>query len=243
MSSDRRAAAGTPDEPGQPATPGAPAAPATSGAPATPGAPGVLSGACVVLPLVPGFVRPPARRRPLPDAVAVRMLPIPDSAPPYDDEPGGPVSAAGPLSPGGPVPPGRRPARHLTVAAGPAGAAAARAQGRAAAPGWPSQFAQVLAETLAGSRPQRQLAPWTTERARRHIQRLGPLLAAGQQPRVRRVVTFRPATDVVEMTVIVGVGSRVRALAVRLERDGPHRASPGRDAQAARWVAVAVEAA
>lgn len=169
------------------------------------------------------------------------MLPIPDSAPPYDDEPGGPVS------PGLPVPPGRRPARHLTVAAGPAGAAgpaaAARAQGPAAAPGWPSQFAQVLAETLAGSRPQRQLAPWTTERARRHIQRLGPLLAAGQQPRVRRVVTFRPATDVVEMTVIVGVGSRVRALAVRLERDGPHRASPGRDAQAARWVAVAVEAA
>jgi hypothetical protein len=261
MSSDRRASAGTPDGPGQPATPGAPAtpgtpkAPAGPGAPATSGAPGALSGACVVLPLVPGFVRPPARRRPLPDAVAVRMLPVPDSAPPYDDEQGGPVPAAGtgpaagPVSPGRPVPPGRRPARHLTAvagpeaAAGPAAAAAARAQDPAAPPGWPSQFAQVLAETLAGSRPQRQIAPWTTERARRHIRRLGPLLAAGQQPRVRRVVTFRPATDVVEMTVIVGVGSRVRALAVRLERDGPHRASPGRDAQAARWVAVAVEAA
>ena len=262
MSSDRRASAGTPDGPGQPATPGAPA---------TSRAPGALSGACVVLPLVPGFVRPPARRRPLPDAVAVRMFPIPDSAPPYDDEQGGPVPAAstgpaastrpaastgpaaGPVSPGRPVPPGRRPARHLTVVAGPAAAAgptaaaaaaaAARAQGTAAAPGWPSQFAQVLAETLAGSRPQRQIAPWTTEQARRHIRHLGPLLAAGQQPRVRRVVTFRPATDVVEMTVIVGVGSRVRALAVRLERDGPRRASPGRDAQAARWVAVAVEAA
>jgi|HubBroStandDraft_3_1064219.scaffolds.fasta_scaffold65817_2 hypothetical protein len=227
MSSDCRAAAGTPDGPGQPATPGAPATPATSGAP------GILSGACVVLPLVPGFVRPPARRRPLPDAVAVRMLPIPDSAPPYDDEQGV-----------------RVPARHLTAVAGPGAtggrtaAAGPRAQdGAAAPPGWPSQFAQVLAETLAGSRPQRQIAPWTTERARRHIRRLGPLLAAGQQPRVRRVVTFRPATDVVEMTVIVGVGSRVRALAVRLERDGPHRASPGRDAQAARWVAVAVEAA
>ena len=227
MSSDCRAAAGTPDGPGQPATPGAPATPATSGAP------GILSGACVVLPLVPGFVRPPARRRPLPDAVAVRMLPIPDSAPPNDDEPGV-----------------RVPARRLTAVAGPGAtggrtaAAGPRAQdGAAAPPGWPSQFAQVLAETLAGSRPQRQIAPWTTERARRHIRRLGPLLAAGQQPRVRRVVTFRPATDVVEMTVIVGVGSRVRALAVRLERDGPHRASPGRDAQAARWVAVAVEAA
>src|ERR1022692_1568621 len=40
----------------------------------------------LVLPLVPGFARPPAERRPLPDAVAVRMLAIPDSAPPYDDE-------------------------------------------------------------------------------------------------------------------------------------------------------------
>jgi hypothetical protein len=229
MSSDRRASAGTPDGPGQPATPEAPA---------TSRAPGALSGACVVLPLVPGFVRPPARRRPLPDAVAVRMFPIPDSAPPYDDEQGGPVPAASTGPGAGPVPPGRRPARHLTVVAGPAAAA-----GPAAPPGWPGQFAQVLAETLAGSRPQRQIAPWTTEQARRHIRRLGPLLAAGQQPRVRRVVTFRPATDVVEMTVIVGVGSRVRALAVRLERDGPRRASPGRDAQAARWVAVAVEAA
>ena len=204
--------------------------------PASPGKPRPrASGSArrLVLPLVPGLDRPPARRRPLPDAAAVRLVVVPDSAPPYDDEQGV-----------------RVPARHLTAVAGPGAtggrtaAAGPRAQdGAAAPPGWPSQFAQVLAETLAGSRPQRQIAPWTTERARRHIRRLGPLLAAGQQPRVRRVVTFRPATDVVEMTVIVGVGSRVRALAVRLERDGPHRASPGRDAQAARWVAVAVEAA
>src|ERR1700733_2178751 len=142
MSSDRRASAGTPDGPGLPATPGAPATSATSGAP------GALSGACVVLPLVPGFARPPARRRPLPDAVAVRMLPIPDSAPPYDDEPGGPVPAAstrpaastgpaasagpapgtgpaastgpagGAVSPGRLVPPGRQPARDLRPVAG-----------------------------------------------------------------------------------------------------------------------------
>jgi hypothetical protein len=125
---------------------------------------------------------------------------------------------------------------------GPA-AAGSPARGPAAPPGWPSQFAQVLAETLAGSRPPRQIKPWTTERARRHIQHLGPLLAAGEQPRVRRVVTYRPSADVVEMTVIVGIGPRVRALAIRLERDGPRRASPGRAAHGARWVAVAVEAA
>ena len=55
-----------------------------------------LSCAPVVLPLVPGFGRPPAERRPLPDAVAVRMLAIPDSAPPYDDE----VAAGQPPGPG-----------------------------------------------------------------------------------------------------------------------------------------------
>src|SRR5712691_9408986 len=30
-------------------------------------------------------------------------------------------------------------------------------------PGWPGRFAQVLAEALAGSRPPRQLVPWTTQ--------------------------------------------------------------------------------
>lgn len=218
-----------------------PAAPAT--AQHVPGEPaaGTLSCAPVVLPLVPGFIRPPAERRPLPDAVAVRMLAIPDSAPPYDDEVAAaqrPDRASDGLPPGVvPRPGGRR------VHERPPAAAGSPARGPAAPPGWPSQFAQVLAETLAGSRPPRQITPWTTERARRHIQRLGPLLAAGEQPRVRRVVTYRPSADVVEMTVIVGIGPKVRALAIRLERDGPRRASPGRAAHGARWVAVAVEAA
>jgi Family of unknown function (DUF6459) len=168
------------------------------------------------------------------------MLAIPDSAPPYDDEvsAGAPAAAAaaGMLA---------RTAGAARAAGQTAGPAVAGPQPRipAVAPGWPGKFAQVLAETLAGARPPRQIAPWTTDRARRHIQHLGPLLAAGDQPRVRRVVTFRPTADVVEMTVIVGVGQRVRALAVRLERDGPRPASPGRDAQAAGWVCTAVEAA
>jgi hypothetical protein len=110
-------------------------------------------------------------------------------------------------------------------------------------PGWPSQFAQVLAETLAGSRPPRQLAPWTTERARDRIRRLGPQLSAGQQPRVRRVVTFRPTADAMEMTVVVGFGQRVHALALRLERSGSTPATAGRAAPGDRWLCVAVEAA
>jgi Family of unknown function (DUF6459) len=108
---------------------------------------------------------------------------------------------------------------------------------------WPSRFAQVLAETLAGSRSQGQIAPWTSDQARRRLRQLGPMLAAGTVPRVRRVVTTCPAAGVVEMTVIVGFGPRVRALAVRLERDGPPRPCRGRDAVQARWVCTAIEAA
>lgn len=133
----------------------------------------------------------------------------------------------------------------------PGGTSTARQPGRplpsgqdpALSPAWPSRFAQALAETLAGSRPPRQMVPWTTEHTRHSIQRLGPRLAAGQQPRVLRVVTSRPACDVLEMTVIVGFGPRVRALAVRLERAGPLPATPGRPAQQARWLCTAIEAA
>ena len=114
--------------------------------------------------------------------------------------------------------------------------------GDRSAPGWQSRFAQVLAETLAGSRPPRQIQPWTTQQAREHIQRLGPRMASAQRPRVRRVVTYRPASDVMEMAVVVGFGSRVRALAVRLERSA---VSPPANLgePAGRWVCTAVEAA
>jgi len=110
-------------------------------------------------------------------------------------------------------------------------------------PGWPAQFAQVLAEALAGSRSPRQLVPWTTERARDRIQRLGPRLSAGQQPRVRRVVTFHPTADAMEMTVVVGFGTRVHALAVRLERAGRGNTVPGRATRPGAWLCTTVEAA
>ena len=108
---------------------------------------------------------------------------------------------------------------------------------------WPSQFAQVLAEALAGARPASQMTPWTTERARAHIRRLGPLLAAGQRPRVQRVLTSRPMDDVVEIAVIVGFGPRTHALAARLERASPQAATPGRPGRQARWLCTAVESA
>jgi Family of unknown function (DUF6459) len=118
-----------------------------------------------------------------------------------------------------------------------------RAGTTAGEPVWPSRFAQVLAETLAGSRPPAQLVPWTTERARSNIRRLGPMLVGRQQPVVRRVLTSRPADGVLEVSVVVGVGPRVRALALRLEREPSQHAAPGRPGRTGRWICTAVEAA
>lgn len=107
------------------------------------------------------------------------------------------------------------------------------------AAGWPSQFAQVLAETLAGARPAQQLTPWTTEQTRRRIRQLGPMLATDQRPRVRRVMTSAPAPGVLEMTAVVGFGPRVRALALRLEHE---QARPYRQG-GSRWCCTAIESA
>jgi hypothetical protein len=117
----------------------------------------------------------------------------------------------------------------------------------AAAPGappdWQDRFAQVLAETLAGARPPRQMVPWTTKEALQRIQRLSPQLASAQRPRVRRVLTSAPAADVIELAVVVGFGPRVRALAVRLERAGAGPRPGQEERAAARWLCTAVEAA
>ena len=178
----------------------------------------------------PSFPVRPGRRRPLPDAIAVYRVPLPDPAPPYDDDQcdGEQRASADPQAPGGPGGPGRPgdPGRQGPTAAG---------VGQ-----WPSQFAQALAETLAGSRSPQQMTPWTTQQARRRIRQLGPMLKAEQRPRVRRVLTSAPATGVVEMTVIVGIGPRIRAMAVRLERTGPERGSPDGERP---WLCTAIEAA
>jgi hypothetical protein len=160
---------------------------------------------------------------------AIRQVAIPLAAPPYDDELAGNDD---PVARGPAPPPGTR------CAARPA-ADPPRGPGTARPPdadpgGWPDQFAQILAETLAGSRPAHQLTPWTTERARRQIRKLGPLLATGQRPRVRRVMTSAPASGVLELTAIVGFGPRVRVLALRLERDETRRG---------RWCCTAIDSA
>jgi len=117
---------------------------------------------------------------------------------------------------------------------------------------WARQFARLLTEALAGARPVRQILPWTSERARGHLGRLTPLFGGGQRPRVLRVITTMPTREVIEMTVIVGVGTRTRALAVRLEQAALHRlARPAEYASrggtslvsAHRWICTDIEAA
>ena len=119
---------------------------------------------------------------------------------------------------------------------------------------WPRQFAVLLAEALTGDRPARQILPWLSQRGSVHLQRLMPLFDSGQGARVQRVMTTQPAPDVIEMTLIVAVGPRIRALAVRLtlapaeQRPGwreklPTRTAEPRTATAARWLCTDIEAA
>jgi hypothetical protein len=122
--------------------------------------------------------------------------------------------------------------RDLTAGAG--GPADAADMHDAAA--WSRQFAVLLAEALAGIRPMGQLRPWLSDRANAQAQRLRPLFGKARQLRVTRVITTRPARHVIEMTVVVDLGPRRRALAIRLEQGTTA-------AQAPRWRCTAVEAA
>ena len=81
----------------------------------------------------------------------------------------------------------------------------------------------LLAEALTGDRPARQIQPWLSQRGSVHLHRLLPLFRGGQRARVQRVLTTQPSPDVIEMTLIVAVGPRIRALAVRLTLAPPEQ--------------------
>jgi hypothetical protein len=210
-----------------------------------------------VIPPYP-FRPPDGGERPWPDPMAIRLVPVPDCNPPFDDElPGGRVltSLVFPLADDAddPGPPpshdddesrgGDAPAEREERPGSDAPAEREVRPGQDELGRWPSQFAQVLTETLAGARPASQLTPWTTERARAHIRRLGPLLAVDRRPRVQRVRATQPAEDVVEVAVVAEFGSRTRALAARLERAEAQPATLGRPGRQARWLCTAIESA
>jgi hypothetical protein len=145
------------------------------------------------------------------DLSAIRLLELTDLGPPFDDDPAAARADADTVA-----------ARHDAL--GPGTATPAPGQNAAAASGpdadgdWARQFARLLTEALSGARPVRQILPCTSDRARVQLRALMPLFAGGQRPRVLRVIATRPARDVIEMTVIAGLGARTRALAVRLQR-------------------------
>jgi hypothetical protein len=194
------------------------------------------------------------------DLSALRLLALPDLGPPFDDDPaaGAIVTAeAGTVGLGRSNRDGAATAATVDAAA-PSDAGARAAQARADSD-WARQFALLLSEALGGARPVRQILPWTTERARLSLDRLMPLFRGARRPRVLRVITTRPTPDVIEMTVVVGLERRTRALAVRLERTDPaeagqsgrrdqnarlKQAARSRPAQVGpRWLCTAIEAA
>jgi len=186
----------------------------------------------------------PSARPPVPESAlgGLRLIEVPSDWPPYDCEvhgtacpAAGEVSVPSPYAnrecgaPGGAEPPG--PSLTFSAADGPADPVVA----------WSRQFAQVIAEILAGARSPRQLAPWTTERVRDRISLLTQTLTPGQRPRIRRIMTSRPAARVVEMTVVLSFGPRSRALALRLEQLPGREPAPGLPARPARWLCTEIE--
>lgn len=168
---------------------------------------------------------------------SVKLLEVPDVAPPFDGEvrPARTAESAVPTCDDD-VPSRVTERASSAPLSAQAGCRHAAGGGHAADCGdWTRQFAALLVETLSGARPLRQLMPWMSGRAQVHLRRVAPVLRCGQRPRVLRVLASQPQDDVVEMSVIVGLGSRTRALAVRLEA--------ARASQPARWLCTDIEAA
>jgi len=193
----------------------------------------------------------------LPEPLALRLAVVPDGAPPYDCETHGagcaavrdPVRTRPDVDPRATVPgpalaipttPAPPPTESAPAPAAAVPVASPVAAGATVA--WPRQFAQVVVEILAGSRPTRQIFPWTTDRARAQLRRLGPLLRCDRRPKIQRVMTSRPTALVVEMTVVADFGVRTHALAMRLEHVAGRPAAPGLSARPARWLCTEIEA-
>jgi uncharacterized protein DUF6459 len=168
----------------------------------------------------------------MPDLAALRLVKVPDAAPPYDCPIHGAWCAAA-VEPAADAP--------AALPAGPARPAFPAPQTAAVDPATRS-LAVVIVEVLAGVRPDRQLIPLATQRVRARIRSLAPLLGSGRRPRIQRMVMSRPADRVVELTVVASFGSRSRALALRFEHAAARPAAPGWPARPARWLCTAVEA-
>jgi hypothetical protein len=174
-------------------------------------------------------MHPPSLDVPGHSLPTLRLAAVPDAAPPYDcDTHGGDRPA-----PGGPS------TDPLASAAPAPMAQSGESQGAEAV--WARQFAHAIVETLAGTRPFRQVIPSTTERVQDRIGRLIPLLRTDGDARVRRVLVSRTGATVVEVTAIAAFGPRTRALAMRFEQTAARPPAPGLPARPARWLCTDIE--
>jgi Family of unknown function (DUF6459) len=166
-----------------------------------------------------------------------RLVAVPDAAPAYDYLTVG-AQAGADWPPDG-VMAGQLTLDELLAAQ----AAEGRRAEAAAAAAWPTQIAQAIVETLAGTRPLRQIFPWTTEGTQARIKRLSARYGTDTRPRIQRVLTSRPSARAMELTVIAGFGTRTRALAMRFEHVPARQGAPGRPGRQARWLCTDLETA
>jgi len=164
-------------------------------------------------PLVP----PPAPRR-----TALRRVPVPPQAPPYDDESAasGGAELRGALllpfaAPSTSVP-------RLRVLPPPDETSARRTP----PPGpWSTRFVRTVLETLAGLRPVSQLGVCATPDVCRVIARRVALAEGCRDlPRglgkLRSIHVCAPSSGAAEVCAVIDYGTRVRAIALRIEVSG-----------------------
>jgi hypothetical protein len=160
------------------------------------------------------------------EPATLRLIVVPDGSPPYDGDAHGPPAVADPA--------GLTTVRPTLVATPP---------GNADPPGttWSRQLAQAIVETIAGTRPFRQVIPATTERVQTQIRGLIQLLRTDGTPRIQRILASPTTPDIVEATVIAAFGPRTRALAMRFEHLPARLSAPGLPPRPSRWLCTDLE--
>jgi hypothetical protein len=119
-------------------------------------------------------------------------------------------------------------ATTMAASSVPARSGPRRVRGRVPEPpdprSWSALLAQGIAEALSGHRPPQQLIRWTDEDVYEMLtHRLAVRVRAeGARPLVRSVRICRPRMGAVEVTAVIEVAGRSRALAFRLEADDGH---------------------
>lgn len=174
----------------------------------------------------------------------LRVLPAPESNPPYDDEarPAVPTRSVTPTAPdpaqgtltlsfrlsSGVHASPRPPSALRPIERSAHGQAPEPDSQRPAARMWACRFVQALVEVLSGTRPATQLVSWTSAEVYDRVKRRAAVPGGWPphggrlgRPAVHSVRLCRPQVCAAEVCAVVHAGGRARAMALRLEGDGP----------------------